>query len=196
MLSTDFPNCVSHTNSYLTTTKLGFTHCSVGFLYIQLLFPGKFQGSPLNRPIELLSHYCYQNHPFIQHYFTSWQETIAIILSPNIFATLPISRNIFIPVLMIPRYVFLHGLHVRTMAEARFIFKQGYVLKSRAATTHGILKRFLKIGPLACPETWVWNYHSTMHNMPKERRFQNSRTLFFTLPNRIYKHHNNHYFLL
>jgi len=52
------------------------------------------------------------------------------------------------------------------MAEASFTFKHAYVLKAKAATTHGILKRLLKIGPLACPETWVRNYHSTVHNTP------------------------------
>jgi len=29
-----FPNCVSHTDSYFTTIKLGFAHWSVGLLYI------------------------------------------------------------------------------------------------------------------------------------------------------------------
>jgi hypothetical protein len=28
----------------------------------------------------------------------------------------------------------------------------------------------LKMGPIGCPETSVQNYHSTLHNIPEERR--------------------------
>ena len=29
----------------------------------------------------------------------------------------------------------------------------------------------LKMGPISCPKTSVWNYHSTLHNIPVECRY-------------------------
>jgi hypothetical protein len=34
----------------------------------------------------------------------------------------------------------------------------------------------LKKGPIGCPETWVRNYHSTLHNNPVERRCHTLRS--------------------
>jgi hypothetical protein len=46
----------------------------------------------------------------------------------------------------------------------------GWDFRSGDITQHTVDFLTLKMGPIGCPKTPVWNYNSTLHNIPEERR--------------------------